>query len=139
MYSKLGDITNEEELQAFESELTDRFGPLPKEAIDLLNSVRIKWIANAMGIEKVIIKQNKMIGYFIADQQSEFYQTQRFTRVMQLIQENSKLCQIKEKQTRNGLRLLVTFNQITSIKKAINALSIFEELLPEVEKKAESV
>jgi transcription-repair coupling factor (superfamily II helicase) len=50
---------------------------------------------------------------------------------MQLIQENHQLCQIKEKQTRSGLRLLLTFNQITSIQKAIKALSVFKELLPE--------
>jgi transcription-repair coupling factor (superfamily II helicase) len=131
LYSKLGEIANEEDLLAFENELQDRFGELPVEAKDLLDSIRIKWIANAMGLEKVILKQHKVIGYFVSDQQSEFYQTQRFSRVMQLIQENHQLCQIKEKQTRSGLRLLLTFNQITSIQKAIKALSVFKELLPE--------
>ena len=137
LYAKLGNVANEKELVAFENELKDRFGSLPNEAKDLLDSVRIKWIANAMGLEKVILKQHKMIGYFVADQQSEFYQTQRFMRVMQLVQQNHQMCQIKEKQTRNGLRLLVSFGEITSIQKAIHALAVFEELLPKEEQKTD--
>jgi transcription-repair coupling factor (superfamily II helicase) len=63
-----------------------------------------------------------MIGYFVADQQSEFYNTSAFTAVLQYIQKNSKSCVMKEKQTKNGLRLLITFIRIDSIKKALNTL-----------------
>lgn len=130
LYSKLSNIDNEQDLVTFENELKDRFGALPVQAKDLLDSVRIKWIANAIGLEKVILKQHKMIGYFVADQQSEFYQTQRFSKVMQLVQQNHHLCQIKEKQTRNGLRLLLNFSSISSIQKAIDVLQPFKVLLP---------
>ena len=44
----------------------------------LLNSIRIKWIATKLGIEKLVMKQGKMIGYFVSDQQSDYYQSKRF-------------------------------------------------------------
>ncbi|MFD1094361.1 transcription-repair coupling factor [Salegentibacter chungangensis] len=123
LYTQLNNITSEEELQKFEAELTDRFGELPAEAEDLLNSVRVKWIASKIGLEKVVMKQGKMIGYFIADQQSRFYQTNAFTRVLQYVQTHPHACKMKEKKTRNGLRLLLTFEKITSIDKALKVLA----------------
>lgn len=129
LYTELGNISNEEELNAFEKALKDRFGNLPSPAKGLLDSVRIKWIANAMGLEKVILKQKKLIGYFVADQQSEFYRTQRFAKVMQLIQQNHTLCQLQEKQTRNGLKLVISFGNVGSIQKAIQVMNVFKELL----------
>jgi transcription-repair coupling factor (superfamily II helicase) len=40
-----------------------------------MNSIRIKWIATQVGIEKLVLKQGKMIGYFVSDQQSDYYQS----------------------------------------------------------------
>ncbi|AIY12927.1 MULTISPECIES: transcription-repair coupling factor [Cellulophaga] len=127
LYTALNQITDEEGLKKFELDLIDRFGELPIEAEDLLNSVRIKWIANAIGLEKIVMKQGKMIGYFIADQQSAFYQSANFTSVLQFVQAHPKLCKIKEKQTRNGLRLLLVFENIRSIDKAYLAMQPFEK------------
>jgi transcription-repair coupling factor (superfamily II helicase) len=69
------------------------------------------------------MKQGKLIGYFIQDQQSKFYQSDAFTKVLQFVQMNAGKCKIKEKKTRNGLRLLLTFDNIKSIKQALAALS----------------
>jgi transcription-repair coupling factor (superfamily II helicase) len=77
--------------------------------------VRIKWIASKIGLEKIVMKQGKMIGYFIADQKSDFYNTNAFTRVLQYVQTHPHSCTMKEKKTRAGLRLLLTFEKITSV------------------------
>ena len=122
LYTKLNNLKTEEELQKFEADLEDRFGELPTQAVDLLNSVRIKWIASHIGLEKVILKQGKLIGYFIADEQSRFYQTQNFTKLLQYVQSHSHSCTMKEKKTRAGLRLLLTFEKITSIERAFKVL-----------------
>ena len=122
LYTELNSIKTEEELLAYEQRLIDRFGELPDPAIDLLNSVRIKWIATSIGLEKIVMKQNKMIGYFISDQQSMFYQSPAFTKVLQYVQTHSGQVKMKEKQTRNGLRLLLTFEKITSVDKALIVL-----------------
>ncbi|NHF60608.1 transcription-repair coupling factor [Flavobacteriaceae bacterium TP-CH-4] len=126
LYTELNQVNDEVGLKQFEAQLVDRFGELPTQAVDLLNSVRIKWIGKGIGLERVVMKRGKLIGYFIADQQSDFYQSPSFTKVLQYVQSHPQACKIKEKQTRNGLRLLLIFEGITSIKKALKALSPFE-------------
>jgi len=122
LYTQLNNLKTEEELGVFEQQLIDRFGELPTQAADLLNSVRIKWIATKLGFEKVIMKQGKFVGYFISDQQSDFYKSLGFTKVLRFVQLHTKLCKMKEKQTRKGLRLLLTFENINSIEKALKAI-----------------
>ena len=124
LYNELGSVKNISELEAYEQRLIDRFGPLPKEAISLLNSVRIKWKAKQIGLERLILKQNKMVGYFIGDQQSNFYQSNRFMHVMKFAQQNGNLCKVKEKETKNGLRLLITFENVKSIHKALEFIEM---------------
>jgi transcription-repair coupling factor (superfamily II helicase) len=122
LYNELSQIKDEATLQQYEQKLIDRFGALPKPAIALLNSVRIKWKATAMGIERLLMKQGKMVGYFIGDQQSVFYQSTRFTNVLQFAQRNATVCKMKEKETKNGLRLLLTFENVKSVNKALELL-----------------
>ncbi|WP_442788110.1 transcription-repair coupling factor [Flavobacterium sp. SUN046] len=123
LYNELSAIKDEDQLLAYEQKLIDRFGPLPKEAIALLNSIRIKWKATQVGIEKLVMKQGKMIGYFVGDQQSDYYQTHRFRKVLQFVQLNGNICKMKEKETKNGLRLLLTFENIKSINKALDLIN----------------
>jgi transcription-repair coupling factor (superfamily II helicase) len=122
LYSKLSNLETEEELQIFETEIIDRFGKIPKQVEDLLNSVRIKWIAKGLGLEKVILKQKRMMGYFVANQQSEFYHTEAFSKMLKYVQQNGKSCVMKEKETKNGLRLLITFIKIDTVKIALEIL-----------------
>lgn len=127
LYTKLNELKDENELKKFEKELLDRFGELPIQAEDLLNSVRLKWLAISMGLERLVIKNNKMVGYFIANQQSAFYQSPTFTKVLQYVQSHPQKVTMKEKQTRNGLRLLLTFENITSVNKALQAMELFKD------------
>ncbi|GGK31313.1 transcription-repair-coupling factor [Yeosuana aromativorans] len=122
LYTQLNTIKNEDELKAFESQLVDRFGELPVQVLDLLNSVRIKWIASKIGFEKIVMKHGKLVGYFINDQQSSFYQSKAFTKVLQFVQTHPNNCKMKETQTRNGLRLLLTFESVKSVKQALTKL-----------------
>lgn len=122
LYNELSGLKSEEEIQQYEQRLTDRFGALPKQAKSLLDSLRLKWIATEFGIEKIILKQNKMVAYFIADQQSEYYQSGKFRKVLQFVQQNPTLGKMKEKETRNGLRLLLSFDNIKTMKRALEVL-----------------
>ena len=122
LYNELASLGTEEKLQEFEKRLVDRFGELPKEVCDLMDSVRIKWLAKKLGLEKIILKQKRMIGYFVSDQQSPFYQTEGFTKVLKYVQQNPKSCVMKEKETKNGLRLLITFIKIDTVETALQTL-----------------
>jgi transcription-repair coupling factor (superfamily II helicase) len=91
-------------------------------------------MAAAIGLEKVVMKQGKFIGYFISDQQSPFYQSVRFNKVLQFVQLHPGKLRMKEKQTRNGLRLLLTMEGVTTIDKAQRAVApLYRELIPVTE------
>ena len=123
LYTKLNEIKTEVDLQKFESEIIDRFGELPTQVSDLFDSVKLKWIATKIGVEKLIMKQDRLIGYFIQDQQSPFYQSNNFSKVLEYVQTNAKKCKMKEKQTRKGLRLLISFENVKSTRQALHLLS----------------
>jgi transcription-repair coupling factor (superfamily II helicase) len=127
LYNELSLIKDEVTLLAYENKLIDRFGPLPKQAISLLNSIKIKWIATKLGIEKLVMKQGKMICYFVSDQQSNYYTSAQFNKVLQFVQKQPQLCKMKEKQTPNGLRLLLTFEHVKSIRKALELMEMMEK------------
>ena len=124
LYSELSNVKNEEELVVFQNKLIDRFGPMPPRANALMNSIRIKWVATKVGIEKLVMKKGKMIGYFVADQNSDFYTSNRFHQVIQFVQKNSNICVMKEKQTPAGLRLLLTFDNVKTTRRALELMEL---------------
>jgi transcription-repair coupling factor (superfamily II helicase) len=60
-----------------------------------------------VGIEKPVLKQGKMIGYFVSDQQSDYYQSKAYVSD-EFCSKQSSICKIKEKETKTGLKLLLT-------------------------------
>ena len=124
LYTQLNTLNSETELEVFDRDLTDRFGALPVQVVDLLDSVRIKWLATKLGFDKIVMKQGKLIGYFVRDQNSLFYQSDHFTRILKYVQANPKLCSIKEKQMRQGLRLLMSFKNISTVQEGLKSLKL---------------
>jgi transcription-repair coupling factor (superfamily II helicase) len=127
LYNELSQIKNEDELKTYENKLIDRFGPLPKPAVSLLSSIKIKWLATHLGVEKLVLKQGKMIGYFVSDQQSDYYTSAQFHKVLQFVQKQGQLCRMKEKQTASGLRLLITFENVKSIRRALELIELMAQ------------
>lgn len=127
LYNELAEIKEEDGLVAYEQKLLDRFGPLPVQAQALMTSMRIKWLATKMGLEKLVLKQGKMVGYFVGDQQSDYYQSGAFRTVLKFVQQFPTLSKMKEKQTKNGLRLLLTFENVKTLKKAQQLLEMVFE------------
>lgn len=122
LYTRLNELKTEEELEKFASEMEDRFGSLPDETQNLLISIRLKWLAINLGFERIVIKNNRMVGYFIADQESGFYNSKTFGRILEYMKTVSKQVKMNQKETRNGLRLLMTFENINSVEKALKQL-----------------
>ena len=67
IYKALNQVTLEDDLRAFSDGLVDRFGQLPTEAVDLIDSMKLRWMGEAMGLEKLVLKGKKMLAYFPAD------------------------------------------------------------------------
>ena len=124
-YTELNELSKEEEFNVFENNLIDRFGPLPPSARDLLECAKLKLIAAELGLERVVLKNQRMIGYFIQDQQSPFYQTPIFQNIIQVVSSQSAgQIKLKEKQTKNGLRLLLTVEKIPTVATALSHLRV---------------
>jgi hypothetical protein len=73
---RLDDIKNEDELQRFTGEVTDRFGTMPPVVNELLEGIRLRWLGQQMGLEKMVLKKGVLIGTFIADQKHPFFALQ---------------------------------------------------------------
>ena len=124
-YTELNELSKEEEFSVFENNLIDRFGGLPKSAKDLLECAKLKLIAAELGLERVVLKNHRMIGYFIQDQESPFYQTPIFQHIIQVVQAHDQgQMKLKEKQTKNGLRLLLTVEKIPTVAAALSHLRV---------------
>lgn len=107
LYQKLAEIDNEKDLQKFEAELTDRFGDLPEEAINLLKSVSLKWLAADIGFEKIVMKNGVFLGYFPNNPQDKFYQTDKFRHIITYLTQNPAQAQLKEKIGKEGSNQLM--------------------------------
>lgn len=121
LYKELDDIENEEKLQAYAERLEDRFGPMPEQVINLLDTVRLRWLAEDVGFERVVLKHNKMIGYFVSNEDSPYYQSDHFTRVLDFIKRNPTWGEMKEK---NG-KLRFAFPDVPDVK---GAMAIMKQL-----------
>ena len=122
LYNRLATLKEEADLVQYQKEIEDRFGPLPLEAEALLDSVRLKWKAAHLGIDRLLLKKKQCIGYFIADQESPFYQSDRFHALLVWVQQHATQVNMKEKQTKGGLRLRLAFKDIHSVQQALQAL-----------------
>jgi transcription-repair coupling factor (superfamily II helicase) len=114
LYQEMDSLKNEEELEAFSSRLIDRFGPLPKQVKELILSFKLRWLAEKMGLERLVIKSGKMVGFFISSPQSPFYETETFTQVLNHIHRNAVGCKLSEQND----RLRIVFAEVKHIKDA---------------------
>ena len=120
LYQMLDNCKDEEELSKFIAQLEDRFGELPPQAIELCESIKLRWIAKEIGFEKLVIKGKKMIGYFVYQQDSPYFESPQFTKVLKFVQTNQINCKMNERNQK--LRLI--FSNINSIEKALASLRL---------------
>lgn len=104
LYQKLADIQSAKELEQFENELIDRFGTLPDEAINLLKSVELKWLAAEIGFDKLVVKNKVFLGYFPANPQDKFYQSEKFKKIIAYLTQNPAEATLKEKNSQLMMR-----------------------------------
>lgn len=104
IYQDLDNLETKEEIENYKQQLIDRFGPLPRVVKELLRSFELRWLAQEIGFEKLVIKQGSMIGYFVSNPQSRYYESPMFTQVLKYVQSNPKDCKMSEKNDK--LRLI---------------------------------
>ena len=96
MYRALDNVDTEAKLVEFEKELVDRFGPIPDPSRELINVVRLRWMAASLGFEKIMLRNENLLVYFISDKKSSYYESETFLKILQHIQKNPRIFKMKE-------------------------------------------
>ncbi len=113
LYRELDNLNEEDELTTFRKNLKDRFGSLPEKATILFDVVRIRMVAKQLGVEKIIFKNRKLYLYFTANQESYFYQSPQFSKLLLWLQNNPTVAEMKEGKD----KLFLFIKRIESIEK----------------------
>ena len=119
LYRELDNVKDEKELTAFADRLRDRFGAIPSQTESLLQLVRLRWVAVNLGFERLTLKQGRMTGDFIQADDSPYYQTEVFGRILTYLQEHAVRCKIRE----TGDKRSIQFLDVDSVEEAYRILS----------------
>jgi transcription-repair coupling factor (superfamily II helicase) len=118
LYKELDNLPDETALQHFTEGLTDRFGTPPPQVNELCNIVRLRWLAIALGFEKIVLKNKLMIACFVSNQLSLYYRSLVFTTVLEYIQANPRQFKVKEQNE----KLILSVANVTTVGQAIELL-----------------
>lgn len=117
LYRDLDNVKDEDELQRFQNNLVDRFGPLPLQAQNLLLLVRLRWLAISLGFEKVVLKNSHMTTFLISSQNSPYFKSKTFGDIIQYVVSNPVKCTFK-----GSANKAIVFNKVISVGDAIAIL-----------------
>ena len=119
IYSRLDNIKDEAALQEFKAMLEDRFGPLPEPVVELVNTVRLRWLAEELGFEKLTLKNKRLKGYFAHADNQQYVNSDVFGQIIQFVQHNPQRCRMKETKARP----ILSIENVAHVDEAIKVLS----------------
>ena len=128
LYRELDGLRTEEQLLEFRKRLIDRFGVLPEPAEELLDVVRLRWLCCRIGIEKILLKQERMTMYLVQHKEA-YWQSEMFGNIVQYAVTRPERCSLHEEKDKKGLptgRRYVTITNVKTIAGAIRLLSKIE-------------
>jgi transcription-repair coupling factor (superfamily II helicase) len=119
LYTKLDDIETDKDLISFRSEMIDRFGTLPLAVEDLIKSVKVRWLGVELGLDKVVLKNEKMKCHISDDKSEEYFKSPVFGQILSFVQSNASKCRMKEYKN----KLIVSIEDIKTVDQAIEILT----------------
>ncbi|MBO5850475.1 MAG: transcription-repair coupling factor [Paludibacteraceae bacterium] len=123
LYRTLDNMKNEQELSIFERDIEDRFGKIPLESRNLIQMIRLRWLAQQLGFERLVMKNEKLIAYLVPETNKAYYQSEVFGNILRYIVQNPKGCHLREN---DGKRSFV-IQKITSVQQAYDILQKMKE------------
>lgn len=118
LYKELNDLSTENELDGFRNRLIDRFGQIPKATQELIKTITLRYMAKDFGVEKIVLKQNKMVLFFPQNQDNPFYQSPNFSLLINYAQTHQRNSHLRE----SSARLSLVCDNVDSIHSAIEKL-----------------
>ncbi|HMV07768.1 MAG TPA: transcription-repair coupling factor [Cyclobacteriaceae bacterium] len=114
LYARLDNIKDEEQLKKFSNELGDRFGEIPPAVHEMINSVRLRWLGEELGFEKISLKNDRVRGYFVTGNDA-YFNSEIFGLILKFAQNNPRRCKIKDQ----GGKPLIVIENVPSVDAAI--------------------
>jgi len=111
IYTRLDNTKNEKQLLSIQSELEDRFGPIPKQVQEIFSGIKLRWTCKRLGIERILLKSKKLKCIFTTNQSSPFYESMVFSNMLNFVQSNPDRCQLKN----SPKRLILDVKHINSL------------------------
>ena len=124
LYRELDHLQSEEEVAEFRKRMIDRFGPVPREADELMCVVGLRRLGKSLGCEKIMLKQGTMQLQFVSNVNSPFYRSEMFSRVLAYATTHIQDCSLKEKNNKRYLRI----RDMKSVEQAKNLLSFISQI-----------
>ena len=122
LYKELDGIKSEDLLKRFTANLADRFGaPIPTPVLELIDVVRLRMMAAKLGIERIVLKNNVMIAWFIAERNHPFFQSDRFGAILQQLAVRRSGINLQE----SGGKLFFKVPDVRSVQAAAKVLASF--------------
>lgn len=118
IYKELDSLTTDKEMNQLKKKLEDRFGPMPEELQRLFDIIKIRQLGQKLGFEKIIIKNGVLIAFFISNPLSQYYKTERFSKILENISLNPNMFELKQ----NDSKLRIFSRNIETISKAYDVL-----------------
>ena len=82
LYTRMDQTEHDEALALMETELADRFGPIPDSVNDLFITIRCRRIAIALGFEKMTLKEETLRCFFINRPDSPYFESNTFKQLL---------------------------------------------------------
>lgn len=122
LYKELDGLESDLELEEFSSRLRDRFGNIPDSTLELIETIRLRRFAKKLGFEKLILKNDRLIGSFISNKDSEFFNTKYFSNILLYAQSYPNRFQLKERNDKLSL-------EISNIKSISSAYQLLNDII----------
>ena len=95
LYSRLDNIKDEKQLEEFSAEIRDRFGPFPVSVKELVSTVRLRWLAEMLGFEKLTLKNDTLRAYFISNSEN-YFSSEIFGKILSYVQKHPRQFKMKD-------------------------------------------
>lgn len=118
LYSRLDNIKDEQQLESFATEVKDRFGPIPPSVLELINSVRLRWLGERLGFEKLTLKSEKMRAYFVSTN-DKYFSSDIFGQILGFVQKHPRRCKMKD----SAGKAMLLIDAIHTVDEAIDLLN----------------
>ena len=131
LYSRLDNIKDEEQLTKFSAELTDRFGEMPSPVQELINTVRLRWLGEELGFEKISLRGERLRGYFVTNNDA-YFNSEVFGKILLFVQAHSRQCKMRDQA---GKAMLV----IENVKSVDSAMELFHQMIERLSKSVNEI